>query len=329
MEKLSKQERIAAALNFNEVDRIPVGLWLHHPDVDQDPKYLAETQVNFAKKFDLDFIKLTPFGLYGVQDWGCKIRFFGTKYDVPVVEDFGIKDINDWNGLEIFPATYGTLGKQLQLVKHIKKLLKNDDVPFVQTIFSPLTTARKFAGDRVFNDMKENPDIFHNALSVITETTVNFIKANIDAEVSGFFFATQCATADLMTEAEYDEFGAKYDLKLFDVFKDTTFFNIIHIHGNNIMFDKLAGYPGNCINWHDRWVSPSLNEARKITKKCLLGGINENEIFLKGTSDDVRKHIDEAVNSAGTKGFILGPGCVTDPRTPEINYYAARLALEV
>ena len=328
MINMTKKERILAALNYQEVDRIPFSVWLHFPDQDQDPISLAETQVNFMKKFDLDFIKLMPFGLYGVQDWGCKIKIFSTKLEPAIVDKYAIKDVEDWGRIEVHPAYYGTLGKQVQLVQHVKKLLNSEDTPFVQTIFSPLTTARKLGGDRIFADIKENPDLIHAALQVITETTINFIKENIDSGVSGFFFATQCATTDLMTPQQYEEFGVKYDLQLFDVFKDKTYFNIIHIHGQNTMFEMLANYPGNCVNWHDRWVYPSISEARRITDKCILGGINENAVLLKASPEEIQQHVDEAVQSAGRKGFILGPGCCADPATPDVNYYAARIATQ-
>jgi uroporphyrinogen decarboxylase len=330
MNKLTKKERILSALNGNEVDRVPISIWLHHPDRDQDPRALAETQVEFAKKYDLDFIKLTPFGLYSVQDWGCKVKFFCTKNEVAVVDELGIRDINDWKKLKVFPGYYGTWGKQVQLAQHTKKLLENEnnDIPFVQTIFSPLTIAWKLAGDRLFDDIKEYPEVVHEALQVITETSINFIKANIDAGVSGFFFATQCATTDLTTVEEYEEFGTKYDLQLLDAYKDIIFFNILHIHGKNVMFDKLEKYPVNCINWHDRLIKPSLGEAVNITDKCLLGGIEENSVLLNSTPDEVQKHVGEAIKLGRRKKLIIGPGCVADPRTPVENYFAARVAVE-
>lgn len=37
MELMTKRERIQAALNKQEVDRIPLSIWHHMPDVDQDP----------------------------------------------------------------------------------------------------------------------------------------------------------------------------------------------------------------------------------------------------------------------------------------------------
>lgn len=327
MRKMDKKERVQAALNCAEVDRIPMSIWLHYPHKDQDPRSLAETQVQMLRKFDYDFIKMMPFGLYSVQDWGCKIKIFGTPYDPPVVDDHGIKDVEEWKALKELPATYGTWGKQLQVSQYLSRLLK-DEAPFIQTLFSPLTTARKLAGDRVFQDMKEHPQIFHEALGVITATTINFVKANIEAGVSGFFFATQCATYDLMTDQEHDEFGRKYDLMVFDQFKDKTFFNVLHIHGDDIMFEKLLDYPANCLNWHDRWVPPSLGQARKLTDKCLLGGINEKKVLAVEGVDVIQRHLAEAVRDAGGKGLMIGPGCVAEPKTPEINYFAARLAIE-
>ncbi len=325
--KMSKKERVLGALRGEVVDRVPISIWLHYPHRDQDPRSLAETQVAVMRQYDFDFIKLMPFGLYSVQDWGCRIRIFATPNDPPVVDDYGIKDIGDWGKLEELPAYYGTWGKQVQLAHYVKKLV-GDEVPFVQTIFSPLTTARKLAGDRIFSDMGKDPKGFHEALQVITNTTINFIEANIDAGVSGFFFATQLATHDLMSESAYDEFGSRYDLQLFERFRDSTFFNIAHIHGDNIMFEKIASYPANCINWHDRWVAPSLGRARELTDKCLLGGIHEKEVLVRGRPEDVQQHVAEAIAAAGSRGFMVGPGCVADPRTPQVNYFAARIAVE-
>src|SRR5699024_6635172 len=144
----------------------------------------------------------------------------------------GITTVEDWGRLEVLPAMHGTYGKQVQLAQYITKLLKGD-APSVQTIFSPLTTALKLGGERLFLDMKENPALVKQALEVIEETTINFVKANIEAGVDGFFFATQCATYDLLTEEEYKEFGEPYDLRVIESYNKETSINIAHIHGYN------------------------------------------------------------------------------------------------
>ena len=224
---MTKIERVKAALNGDEVDRIPMSIWLHYPHMDQDPKSLADIQVEMARKYDYDFIKMMPFGLYSVQDYGAKVKIFGTTHQPPIIDEFGIQSIEDWAKLKVLPATYGTYGKQLQFAQHLSKQVK-DELPFIQTIFSPMTTALKLAGDRIYKDMKEDPKLFHQALSVITETTINFVKANIEAGVSGFFFASKNATTDEMTEEDFNEFALPYDMMVMDSYKDKTYFNVVH-----------------------------------------------------------------------------------------------------
>lgn len=320
---MNKYERVKTALAGGDVDRVPMSIWLHYPHKDQDPRSLADIQVEVAREYDFDFIKMCPFGLYGVQDWGVKVKIFGTTHEPAIVDDYGIHDIADWGTLEELPATYGTYGKQVQLAQHVAKQVQGE-IPFIQTIFSPMTLAMKLAGDRALSDMRENPSLFHQALRVITDTQINFVKANIEVGVSGFFFATQSATNDQMSDAEFGEFGEAYDLELINSYKDETFFNVVHIHGDNVMFDRVAAYPGNCVNWHDRWVAPSLGEARSRTDKCVLGGINEKKVLAKASPEEVKKHVAEAIEDAGTKKLMIGPGCVAEPLTPLENYRAVR-----
>lgn len=58
-------ERIKATLKGQPVDRVAVNLWVHMPEYDQSPRLLARKQVEYAKKYDFDFIKLMPFGSTG------------------------------------------------------------------------------------------------------------------------------------------------------------------------------------------------------------------------------------------------------------------------
>ena len=328
MKMMTKKERVMAAIKKQDVDRVPFGMWYHVPHVDQDPVELAEIQIQQAHCYDLDFIKLMPFGNYGAHDYELSCTFYCTK-DKPVFErKFAIDDPKEWTELEPLPGYFGNHGKYVLLARQVKKQLKGEEIPFIQTIFSPLTTAKKLAGPKVFEHMRSHPEYLHQALAAITETTINFVKLNIEEGVDGFFFATQCANKEWVTEDEYEEFGVKYDLQVIDSYKDITYFNVLHIHGDNTMFEKLATkYPCNCINWHDRWAKPTMVEARKISDKCFLGGINEKWLAT-AKAEEVRDHIREAVLVAGRTGLMVTPGCVAELSTPEINFYAARIAVE-
>lgn len=337
---MNREERIRAVLNGQEPDRVPASVWMHLSDVDQDPRSLAEAMVAFNEKYDYDFIKMMPAGSYMVPDWGAKLDIFCDKYKEVEIAAPGITCPEDYLHLNVLPATYGTWGKTLQLSQWMSKLVK-PNTPYMQTIFSPMTSLKKLAGNRLLADLIEHPEKVHEALEVITETTINFVKANIEAGVSGFFFATQCATYDVLTDVLFAEFCKPYDLRVINAYKDETWFNALHIHGKNTMFDVSTQYPLPIMNWHDRQDGPTLKDAREKCGKTFLGGLREGPAIVGSslqydsilarpniTPDDIKKHIREAIDEVGGKGLLVGPGCVADPRAPEENLRAVREAVE-
>lgn len=335
---MTRNERVMAALNGQNVDHIPCSVWMHLSEVDQDPRMLAEEMAAMCSEFDFDFIKMMPFGAYSTQDWGAKIKIYCDKYKEPVVVVPAINCVEDYKTIEPLEATHGTWGKTLETAQHLSKLLKSE-TPFLQTIFSPATTLRKMCGNRLIKDITEHPDAVHYALRAITETTIRFVKANIELGVSGFFFATQCATYDFMNDLQFAEFCKPYDVAVIDSYKDKTWFNVVHIHGSNIMFDTVSQYPCNCLNWHDRDTRPSLKEARTKTDKAFLGGIHEvptitdgvlsyQSVLKESTPEEIVKHVHEAADMIDGKKLLIGPGCVCDPRTAKENLKAVRQAVE-
>lgn len=327
--KMSSKERVMAAIRKDDVDQIPFGMWFHTPHVDQDAVALAELQTRLAQNLELDFIKMMPFGNFQAADFGLSCDYFCTPNDMVLERKFAIDDVKEWGDLRELPGCFGNHGKTLLIAYQMKKHMeqKGLDLPFVQTIFSPLTIAKKLAGPRVFQDLREHPEYVHHALDAITKTCINFAKDNIDLGVSGFFFASQCSTYDFVTEEEYKEFGVQYDLRVLEACKQNTWFNIVHIHGDHTMFKLMADYPVECVNWHDRWAEPNLAEARKLTDKCLMGGINEK--WLKdATIPQVHEHLRQAVEMGGRKGLMLTPGCVAATNTPMANYIACRDAIK-
>ena len=333
---MNKLERIQATIQGKETDRVPCSVWMHLSEVDQDPISLAQRLVEDNKKYDYDFIKLMPFGAYTTHDWGAQIKFYCDPYKEPVIINPGIQSSDDYLKMEPLAPTYGTWGKTLQLTQEVAKII-DPTVPFIQTVFSPLTTLKKLAGDRLKSDLKEHPEKVHQALAVITVTTIDFVKANIEAGVSGFFLGSQTASYDYMSDVEYAEFCKPYDFLVCNAFGNDTILNVAHMHGSNIMFDIVKDYPVHALNWHDRDTEPSLKEAKQMTDKVLLGGIHEVPMIIDGalsyksflsshSADEVEEHVRQAIESAGRDRLIIGPGCVADPRTSEANLHAVRKA---
>ena len=329
MESMSKRERIQAAVRGKEVDRIPFSVWYGCPQYDQDPIALAEEEVRQARAYDVDFIKINPNALYVAQDYGLSLQFFCTLAQNAKVRRYGIRDVKEWGELRALPATYGTYGKTLQIAHYMRKELNGEDIPFIQTIFSPLTIAKKLAGDRTLEDMRNEPEIFSQALQAITDTLIHFVQANKEEGVSGFFCGTNTATTDQLSPEEFERFEAFYYRQVFEAMGDDVLIKMLHAHGDHTYFKEMAEYDVNCIHWHSRTCSwPDMREARGLTNKCLAGGIDEN--WLAGAKpEEIYGHIKEAVDLAGRNGLIVGPGCTCKGTTPEQNFRAVGEAVKL
>jgi uroporphyrinogen decarboxylase len=341
MKKMSKWERVEAALRGEEVDRVPIALWKHYHLQDRAPGQLAEITLALHRQFDTDLIKLMPSGLYPIQDWGATIRF-GTDDDFPpLAVQPVIASAEGWKTLPGLDVTKGALRRELEMIHHVAAGL-NGTAPFIMTVFSPLTIAYKLCGDgvsgeRVIEDLRQSPHQLHAGLVIIRDVLRDFTAACLEAGASGFFFATQMANYNALSREEYEEFGAAYDLPVLESLAGKSRVTMLHVCQprltrpreceQDLMLDLVANYPVDVINWADRVSGPSLAEARQMTKKALAGGLSL-ETLLNGTEEDVVAEAHDAIAQAGRTGFILAPACVIRGPTPDANLAAARRAVE-
>ena len=311
-------ERITAALEKKPVDRVPVSLWRHWPIEDEEPQGLADAMLRWQKKYDFDLLKFCPTGTYGIEDWGAETEFIYNDHGVRTITKHQINSPKDWANLGSLDVTQGYLGNQNEALKITADELKGN-VPILQTIFSPLTTARKLAGDRIFTDLRCHPDQFKKALQTIAETTINFGLEAIKSGADGMFFATQLGNFRSLSLAEYKEFGEFYDRLILDALRGSSKIMMLHMHGDDIMFDLLRKYPVDAINWHDRITKPNLKEASAVFPGMVVGGISEWTTMLTGAKKDIEAEVADAIDQTQGKGFLLAPGCVMSTETKPAN----------
>lgn len=328
--QLTKWQRVEAALHGGEVDRVPLSLWKHYHLQDRSPRQLAEVTLAFHRQFDTDLIKLTPSGLYSIQDWGATIQFGRDDDTPPSAVQPVISSAEQWEILPRLEVTKGALGRELELIHHVAAGL-DAAAPFMMTLFSPLTTAYKLRGDRVsgdrlLDDLRQSPRQLHTGLKVIRDVLIEYAAAALEAGASGFFFATQLASYDKLSRAEYEEFGRAYDLDVLESIQNQSYVTMLHVCRQNLIFDLVADYPVHVINWSDRAAGPSLAEARRLTKTPLAGGLSLDTL-LNGSPQDVLAEARESITQAGRTGFILAPACVIKGPSPDANLAAARQAV--
>jgi len=332
MKEMSKWERVEAALHGEEVDRVPFGFWRHYFLQEWAPRRLAELTLAFHRQFDTDLVKLTPSGIYPVQDWGPTIRFGRDDHTSPAWVEAAVASADEWETLPRLDVTKGSWGRELETIGHLANALE-DAAPLLMTIYSPLTIActlcwGRDSRDRVIEDLRQSPRQLHAGLATIRDVVRDYAAACLEAGASGLFFATQMANYDDLTVEEYKEFGVAYDLPILESVVDKSRMTVLHVCRRNVMFDLMADYPVDVIHWADRAAVPSLAEARQMTDKTLSGGLS-GETLLHGTEEEVIAEASDAIAQTGGRGFILAAGCVISTRTPEANLAAARRATEM
>ncbi len=320
-------QRMEACISGGRVDRPPVALWRHFPVDDQSPGHLAQAVVRFQQHYDFDLVKVTPASSFCVKDWGVQDEWRGSTEGTREYTRWAIQQPEDWLKLHVLDPYQGRLGDQLECLKLIVKEL-GVQVPVIQTIFNPLSQAKYLIGrDLLLIHLRRFPDALQRGLEIITETTRRFVEAAKATGIAGIFFAVQHAQYSLLTDREYIEFGRRYDLQVLEAARDL-WLNMLHLHGEHVMFNLVSDYPVAVLNWHDQDTPPSLEEGKRIFPGAVCGGLQREETMLLGTPDQVKAEAMAAIRSTNGERFILGTGCVIPITTPSANLIAARQSVE-
>ena len=317
---MNKRERLEAAIAGQNVDRMPVALWRHFPGDDQNPDRLAAATLAFQRRWDFDFVKVTPASSFQIRDWGAQDAWVG---HIEGTREYGPRRIQqpaDWRDLRELDPRSGALGAQLNCVQQVAEALP--DTPVIQTVFSPLAQMKNLAGERLLIDLRLHPTEFKMALETITQTTIVFVHEIAATGAAGIFYAVQHAQAGLLSEGEFREFGREYDLRVMAE-AHRFWLNVVHIHGDDIYFDAVADYPTQVWNWHDRETGPSLAEGLANIKGAACGGVARDAVMLRGEPEEVKQQVKDAIAQTGGRRHIVGTGCVTMIPTPEGNIQAA------
>lgn len=330
--RMTKRERLLATFAGREVDRPAVALWRHFPGDDQRPDDLAWAALAWQAQWDWDFIKVSPASSFCLVDWGVEDRWVGGDEGNREYTRRVIRAPEDWVRLPELDPYSGSLGGQLRCLALIRDGAR--DVPFIQTIFSPLSQAKNLAGPgQLVVHLRQAPEFFHAGLEAITRTTIRFIEACKPLGIAGIYYAVQLANHTTLSDAEYRTFGEPYDRRILAAAAEcedgqAVHFNMLHLHGADGMFDLVASYPVQALNWHDRETRPSLGDGMRRFPGAVCGGLEHWEDLLRGDPDRIRTRVADAIAQTGGRRLIVSSGCVAPVNAPFSNLRAVREAVE-
>ncbi|MCH8995098.1 MAG: hypothetical protein IH959_09070 [Chloroflexi bacterium] len=325
MNDMNKRERVLAAIRGDEVDRPPVSFWGHDFLREWSAEELAAAMLESVRTFDYDYLKVNPRATYYAEAWGCRYRSANDPARGPEVESWVLHQTADLEAVRSVDGASGPFGEQLEALRLIADGLQGE-VPFVQTVFSPLSVLGRLANDRelVHGWMSEAPDALHAALAAVTETLSSYARSCLDAGADGIFFATtEWGTYDACTEEQYQAFGRAYDVPVLEAVAGAPM-NVLHVCRPNNMLELLLDYPAAVVNWAVHAPgNPSLAQVQAKTEKAVMGGVDERHTLLDGPPDAVREQVREARRATGGRGFLLAAGCSVSPQTPAEHLRAA------
>jgi uroporphyrinogen decarboxylase len=312
---MTKLERVLAAARREPTDRPPYAFWRHFPDVDHNPAALAQSTLRFHERYGSDFLKVTPTAGYAVADWGC---VEGTE----VMPDghrpcarHGVTAPEDWRRVRPVKMESTAWASHLETVLRCV-VDRRADCPTLPTVFSPLSIARRLAGDRLKYDLAENPAAVTDALTAITETTLAFVDACVREGGEGVFYSVIAASRDLFSEEEYARFGEPYDRQILTAVVPRTRLTVLHCHGTNLFWDRLVTLPAHVWNWDDRAAGPSLREVHARVPGAVMGGI-DRETLKAGAADRAKAEAQDAAAQTSGVGLFVGAGCVLLPESSD------------
>ncbi|RPH74189.1 hypothetical protein EHM76_03975, partial [bacterium] len=287
-----------------------------------DANLLARMTLDHQSRYDFDLIKVTPASSYCLLDWGIKDKWKGNPEGTRDYSGRVIQSPGDWLKLKVLDPKIGALGRSLEALKWILKG-REPATPVIQTIFNPLSQAKNLAGQEILlAHLHQYPDELAVGLETITATIQTYLAEVMKLGVDGIFYAVQHAQSQLLTPAEFQRFSIGNDLSILNTVR-SLWLNMLHIHGTNVLFDQVANYPVQVVNWHDRETSIHLDDGLKKISGVACGGLSRDETMLLGSPEQVAKEIQDGYEQTGGRRWIIGTGCVMMTTTPEVNILAA------
>ena len=320
---MDSRARVKAALAGERLDRPPVGAWGHTYREEWSPEELARVTVERARRLGWDFVKFQPRATFFSEAFGNRYRPSGHRLRAPVLEREAVPDLDAWRRLRLVDRS--VLDEQARALGLVVKEL--GEVPVLQTVFSAVTVGSYLVGRdrrRLVRELRQHPDVVLPALQRVQDALVDFARSSVEAGAAGVFYAISgFATPDAMPVKVYEELVLAMDLRFCEALPAAAWFNVVHLCGSRVDMDVARRLPVQAVSYsiHNAG-NPSLGEARRLTGKAVMGGLEQRGALVAGPAEAIERQVREAVADTGGTALLLAPGCSVPPRAREANLAA-------
>jgi len=297
---MNRRERVQAAVKKQEVDRIPMGFWLHFPkeyhhgmpSVDMHLKFFTETRTDICK-------------IMNENIFPCNHNIFQAP---------------DWNNIKVCSRNSNFIQDQIEITKRIVDSI-NGDAVVLATIHGVVASAsHALLGEPKYDrigryaqiyHLRTNPESIFSAYNAIAETLAILTEESIKAGVDGIYYAALGGESDGFTDEEHARYIAPADKIVLDAAQGAKGFNVLHMCKPLVDLHRFVNYSCDVVNWGITESGVTLAEGMKIFPgKTVMGGLDDRSpALLEGTYEDIEKEIHSIIDTVGMKGFILASDC--------------------
>jgi uroporphyrinogen decarboxylase len=329
---MNKIERVQAVIDGRRPDRPPFSFWHHFAPDELAGARAVEAHVRNVEAYDLDFLKIMD----------------DNRHPRPRSSNGVVSTAADLERLTVLRGDEDSFGRQLELIGALTRRFRGE-LLMTTTVFNSWTTLRNMTepasdvhGPPSLDETRdprdatlarlwrEAPAAFEQALSVITESTANFTRHCLAAGADGIFLSLRDDWVDTPENGPglYDRLVRPADLQVLAAAAPGRF-NMLHVCGQALDFDRFATYPVHVINWADRYAGPSIAEALPETRAAVCAGLDNLGTMVRGTPDECAAQVADALQQAGERPILIAPGCTFDPKAvPAKNLRAIKNAVD-
>jgi uroporphyrinogen decarboxylase len=324
-------QRVAAAVSFAPVDRIPViaqvgghtasiagyslDKYLHSGEV------AAKSQIAALKHYGYDAVIAIFDACVETEAAGSQIVFRNGLY--PIVTKYAIERDFEPSSLKVPDPTISA--RMPELLKEIG-ILRNEvgnHTPVVGTAVGPMTVATQLVGlESALYMAADEPDKFELLIDYASEIVISFATAQMQAGAHLILLFDPSASPVVVPSSFYREVIMPRHKKVFDAIKNAgSLANWLHIAGPVVPIMSYFEQVGVTIANFDYQISPE-DAQKALPRTCLDGNIKPMSFVMddeKSVYEDARRVI-ERFKTRG--GFILSSGCEIPPESKPQNIHA-------
>jgi uroporphyrinogen decarboxylase len=342
--KLTPIERLLTTIRHKEPDRVPVAplanavarriTGISFPEYSTNAEKTAEAlcaSINFVGG---DLVVMLIDLSVEAADFGQEVIYPINSTAHPNYLNPYIKDVADY--LKIKPINLSATTRMKEIVKlcEIMSDPKRCPVPVSGFVYGPLEILLMMRGAKDFyKDCRNYPDHVKKACAAITETLLDFVKAQCDTGIHAITIDTLLASWNALPKNVWSDLEGEFTGEITRCARDNGCIVGIHNCGDGVYFDaqikamapdfiSFAQLPDDCKTPREM--------KEKYGDQITLVGYVHTPTLVNGTPqavmDEAREQIDILARDGG---FVLAPGCEYPPNLSLENAFALVKAAEL